>query len=576
MGKKCRRNDSKKSKTSTIDGSDDNDNDNDNDNNNNTSAATHDDRSFATISQDCVNSLCEPSSMLGQVGTMGFEESMKSFMAPLKVDDKIRTDILNLPLSSRVYMIDLFSVTQHDNSMSSGYKTQDECQCGLVEKEIGSNGKHWNNSGIGMVECKSDGLSLSLTFSVSIKDGFGTNFNERREMILGTIAKACKAPGALMGPAPSSYPIKPSRPSKILFTSQGLMSSFEDKVKRMGIPFVGVADKKLTASMKSSFSTGMENDRSPDEAMIKAMESVNTTEFPRLYGKDLLNRTKNNETYYVNEERVSLGDWRLDQRNDKATPKEWFARPPPETDSFRTRMLWGWRTNMELATERNDSNKIKDICKRYPSHEVKDFIEMRMLLSTAARWGTAKACRALIKYGKAEVDGVRSKENKRKWIPMQEHTGDTGECKGCTPLFLAVQDGHDAVVRLLIEHGANIQFAPVGSLLHFAVAKGHQNIVNALILAGANLELRDHNGFTPMETCMDFLKWGKNGTKQYSTISKMLKNSDRIKRCAACDMEGPRHHCPCKLESYCNKECQKKMWKEHRNEHKEEIKIWAV
>jgi hypothetical protein len=572
MGKKSRRNDNKKSTTSIIDSSDDNDNNNNDDN---TSAAATHDQSFANISQEIMNSTCGPSSMLGQVGTMGFEESMKSFMAPLKVDDKILIDILNLPLSSKVYMIDLFSVTQHDNSMSSGFKTEDTCQCGLVEKEIGSNGKHWNNTGIGMVESKSDGLSLSVTFTVSIKDGPSTNMDERREMILGTIAKACKAPGELMGPAPSMYPIKPSRPSKILFTSQGLMSSFEDKVKRMGIPFVGVADKKLKASMKSSFSTGMEVDRSPDEAMIKAMESGNTTEMPRLYGEDLLNRTKN-ETYYVNEERVSLGDWRLDQRDDKATPKEWFARPPPETDSFRPRMLWGWRTNMELATERNDSNKIKDICKRYPSHEVKDLIEMRMLLSTAAQWGTAKACRALIKYGKAEVDGVRSKENKRKWIPMQEYTGDNGNCKGCTPLFIAIQNGHDAVVRILIEHGANIQFAPVGSLLHFAVAKGHINIVNALILAGANLELRDHNGFTPMETCMDFLKWGKHGTKQYSTISKMLKNSDRIKRCAACDAEGPMHHCPCKLESYCNKECQKKMWKKHRHEHKKEIEIWAV
>jgi hypothetical protein len=574
MGKKSRRNDGKKSTASAIDSSDDNGNDNDNDNND-TSADTHD-RLFANIAQDFMNSACGPSSMMRQVGTMGFEDSMKSFMAPLKVDDKIRNEILNLPLSSRVYMIDVFSTTQHDNSMSSGFITEDHCQCGLVEKEIGSNGKHWNNSGIGMVECESDGLSLSVTFSVSIKDGNSTNFDENREMILGTIAKACKAPGALVGPAPSMYPIKPSRPSKILFTSQGLMSSLEDKVKRMGIPFVGLADKKLTASMKSSFSTGMEADRSPTEAMKKAMKSGNATDMARLSCKDLPKQTEN-ETYYVNEERVSLGRWRPDQRrDDKATPKEWFARPPPETDTFRARMLWGWQTNLELAAERNDSNKIKDICKRYPSHEVKDFTEMRMLLSKGAVRGTAKACRALIKYGKAEVDGVRSKENKMKWIPMQEHTGDCGKRKGCTPLFLAVQVGHDAVVRLLIEHGANIQFAPVGSPLHFAVAKGHHNIVNALILAGANLELRDRHGMTPMETCVNFLKWGEYGTKQYSTISKLLKNSDRIKRCAACDAEGPRHHCTCKLESYCNKECQKKMWKKHRNEHKEEIEIWAV
>ena len=108
-----------------------------------------------------------------------------------------------------------------------------------------------------------------------------------------------------MGEVPSIFPINLSRPRNVVFASEGLDSSIEDIVKGMGIPEVGVADKKLIASMKSSFSKRLNFDRGPSESMVKAMESGNTTELTRSIGKRMLDRTEN-ETYYASEKRVPL------------------------------------------------------------------------------------------------------------------------------------------------------------------------------------------------------------------------------------------------------------------------------
>jgi len=549
---------------------------NNNSNNNHENIMQH-------ITEEFANTMYGPSSAMGQVGSLGFDKAMEQHFQPLAVTDVLCAEISQLSLNSRVYMVDVQSTIQIDNSRSSGFDTEVTCTCGLVEKETGSNGRHWNSTGIGCLENKCDGLSHVISVSALHTDARGSNFDDDRRMLVGTIAKACKHPGAITGPAASMFPIKPSRPSKILFTSQGLMSSLEEQVvKQMGIPNIGVADKKLAASMRSSFSRGMESGRGGpnDEAMMRAMESGDTSQMVRLSGKQLLDKTMT-ETYYVNEERVSLQRWTPDPNYDSCCPVEWFACPPPKDQrvSYRPRMLWGWRTNLELAVERNDATKIKDLCQRYPPTQVQDVVEMRMLLSKGATLGTGKACRALLKYAHANVDGVRSVDNQRRWVPMQQQAGDDGKGKGCSPLFKAVHEGHDAVVRLLIENEANIQCVPLGCLgspLHFAVHKGHQNIVEALIFAGAELEVRDSQGQTPLDLCWHMLEFGEYGTKQYSTIAKMLQNSDRIKRCAACDAVGPRHHCPCKLESYCNKECQTKRWKKHKHEHKEEMEMWAV
>jgi ankyrin repeat protein len=60
---------------------------------------------------------------------------------------------------------------------------------------------------------------------------------------------------------------------------------------------------------------------------------------------------------------------------------------------------------------------------------------------------------------------------------------------GRTPLFLAAEKGHEAVIRVLLEVGAELEaedkyWTPLGS----AVAHGHEAVVKLLLYPGINLE----------------------------------------------------------------------------------------
>ncbi|CAM9758335.1 unnamed protein product, partial [Heterosigma akashiwo] len=70
-------------------------------------------------------------------------------------------------------------------------------------------------------------------------------------------------------------------------------------------------------------------------------------------------------------------------------------------------------------------------------------------------------------------------------------------------------NGHEAVVRLLIRHGAALHFMPryFGPALHMAVARGHSNIVKELVFAGANVNQRDNQGMTAIDLNEQFLAW---------------------------------------------------------------------
>ena len=312
-----------------------------------------------------------------------------------------------------------------------------------------------------------------------------------------------------------------------------------------------------------------------DDRIEEIMEFGDKEDIMRHYTQQ---RILDDKAYYVSEKKTPLRGWRPHPIEDKNAPKHWFVCPP--SSESRSRMLWGWRTNMELATERNDYDKIKDLCERYPPDDVKDFIERRMLLTKAADVGTTKACRALLKYAKAAVDGVRSPENKREWIPLQADSGNSNNRYGSTPLFIAVQNGHEAVVRMLLRHGANVEFSPreaePAGPLHYAAALGHVNIVQTLFLAGADVTRRDDHSLTPIETCQAQMDWGGYGTKQYEKILKILGRPDQLKRCAACNAKAPKKHCPCNLENYCNSTCQSKRWKQHKPRHKEEMELLSV
>ena len=89
-----------------------------------------------------------------------------------------------------------------------------------------------------------------------------------------------------------------------------------------------------------------------------------------------------------------------------------------------------------------------------------------------------------------------------------EHGADKDKANeiGCSPLFMACQDGHEGTARLLLEHGADKDKARVdGSTpLCMACQMGHLSIVVLLGKAGADLSLqwtrRDGQKFTAEES----------------------------------------------------------------------------
>ena len=75
---------------------------------------------------------------------------------------------------------------------------------------------------------------------------------------------------------------------------------------------------------------------------------------------------------------------------------------------------------------------------------------------------------------------------------------------GFYPLHLASREGHDKVVRLLIEKGARIdarsmdEWGPGETALHSASWKGHDKVVRLLIGKGANIEDGDSELRSPL------------------------------------------------------------------------------
>jgi len=69
-----------------------------------------------------------------------------------------------------------------------------------------------------------------------------------------------------------------------------------------------------------------------------------------------------------------------------------------------------------------------------------------------------------------------------------------------TPLIVAARHGHDDLVRMLIEKGANVDVADSNGLtaLHYACVYGKKETVSALLAADANPNVRTSQGLTPL------------------------------------------------------------------------------
>mmetsp|Transcript_26616 Transcript_26616/g.87363 ORF Transcript_26616/g.87363 Transcript_26616/m.87363 type:complete len:259 (-) Transcript_26616:55-831(-) len=70
-----------------------------------------------------------------------------------------------------------------------------------------------------------------------------------------------------------------------------------------------------------------------------------------------------------------------------------------------------------------------------------------------------------------------------------------------TALHRASLHGHGNIVDILLDHGANINFATIwrSTPLHYAVVRGHKDVVETLVVRGADMFLQDPIGHTALD-----------------------------------------------------------------------------
>lgn len=74
---------------------------------------------------------------------------------------------------------------------------------------------------------------------------------------------------------------------------------------------------------------------------------------------------------------------------------------------------------------------------------------------------------------------------------------------GVTPLHLAVAEGNESIVYLLLHHGAKVNIVtPFGSPLGIAAWKGNRRVAELLLNHGADVNARDAGGPTPLKVAM--------------------------------------------------------------------------
>ena len=85
-------------------------------------------------------------------------------------------------------------------------------------------------------------------------------------------------------------------------------------------------------------------------------------------------------------------------------------------------------------------------------------------------------------------------------LAMDGVEANSADKYGWTPLQRASGNGHDAVVRLLLAHGAGLEAKDKDGRtpLQQAISNGHEVIVKLFLEQGAELEVKDKNGQTPL------------------------------------------------------------------------------
>ncbi|CAM9669430.1 unnamed protein product, partial [Hapterophycus canaliculatus] len=154
-------------------------------------------------------------------------------------------------------------------------------------------------------------------------------------------------------------------------------------------------------------------------------------------------------------------------------------------------------------------------------------------LHTVARDGDAKRAAALLSAGYIDIN----QGDPGGWTPLmiaclngqtlvvrvllngKADVSIVREHSGFTALLFAAYHGHYAVTKMLLDAGANPNYAvPHGSTaLHLAAEKGHSKVVRCLIEAGAKIDSRMLEGETPLYhaafdgqvgAIRELLRWG--------------------------------------------------------------------
>ena len=248
-------------------------------------------------------------------------------------------------------------------------------------------------------------------------------------------------------------------------------------------------------------------------------------------------------------------------------PGRWYARPPDDPNSFRPTALLGWRTNLERAILREDRTRVKSIVSKRNAKDIREFVELRMLLTKCAQRGLIEACRLLIEDCNASVEGAQAPDAKSWWLEIQNSSGN---CDSLTPLHQASRNGQTEAVKLLIEHGANVNKIDKanirGSTLHHAVSGGQIDCCRILCENGADLSYEGYGG-DAIKISELIAERDEYARRVQDKIQQILREYDS--RCSNCQRPAAAKSCPCRKERYCDALCQRARWKSHKRYHKE-------
>lgn len=304
-----------------------------------------------------------------------------------------------------------------------------------------------------------------------------------------------------------------------------------------------------------------------------AVDPNNNRAFAQGLARDILNPNDTGRVQYVSETPKPLRNF----TPDIAVPRHWICRPPANEDNYRMTDLFGWRTNLERAVVHMDEAKVKQITDTHSAHDVREYCEIRLLLTKMASKGLVRACKLLLDYCRVSPDGARDADFPFEWKKYLEGSGLSDQKE--SPLLIAAQHGHYDVCKILLEYQASIHIKDdiTSSIaLHHAMSQGHIDVVELLCQHNSDISDPNYMGMDAIDLIEMFkspqhLNLSGGSLKQCQKIEEILREYDN--RCSYCK-EKPiiMRRCPCHKERYCGVECQKGRWADHRALHQKVIK----